>query len=100
MRAIGTLSHETKSGNLVIRGDEVQTPDIPSIYSYAQTKKTRVGKIQDVIGPVSRPYIIIKPDGELKKSDISSLSGRTIFESRRNHAKTRKNFNRKKSRVH
>ena len=97
MRAIGTLSHETKSGNLVIRGDAVQTPNIPSIYSYAQTKKMRVGKINDIIGPVSRPYIIIKPDRKLKKSDIPSLSDKTIFESRRNHAKTRRNSNRKKS---
>jgi rRNA processing protein Gar1 len=100
VKALGTLSHETKSGNLVIRGNEVPTPQAPSIYSYAHTKKMRVGKIQDVIGPVSRPYVILKPHGKLSKKEISSLSGETIYESRSNNAKTRRNYTRKKSRVH
>lgn len=100
MKAIGTLSHETKSGNLVIRGSEVPENSVPSIYSYAGTKKMRAGKIRDVIGPKSRPYVIIKPEKKLTKRELSELAGKTIYELRRNHAKTRRNPIRQKSRVH
>lgn len=100
MRALGTFSHETKSGNLVICGNEgLENP--PSIYSYANTKKKRVGKIRDVIGPKSGPYIIIKPEKKLSKADLFSLNGETFYEvSRRKNAGKRRNSNRKKSRVY
>jgi len=100
VNAIGTFSHESRSGNLVIRGDEVQTPTVPAIYSYAQTNKSKVGKIRDVIGPAKRPYIIVKPTKKLTKKEISSLTGKTFFEIRRSHAKTRRNSTGKKGRVY
>jgi rRNA processing protein Gar1 len=100
VKAIGTLSHQTKSGNLVIRGDEANKTSIPSIYSYATTGKGRIGKVRDVIGPKSRPYIVIKPEKKLSKKELSKLSTDTIYEVRTKNAKTRRNSNRKKSRVH
>jgi rRNA processing protein Gar1 len=100
VKAIGTLSHETKSGNLVIRGNDLPENSVPSIYSYAGTGKTRVGKIRDVIGPRSNPYIVVKPEKKLKKKELSKLAGKTIYESRSKHAKTRRNSKRQKSRVH
>lgn len=99
MKAIGTLSHETKSGNLIVRGDE-GLKKIPSIYSYAGTKGMRVGKIQDIIGPKSRPYIVLKPEKKLSEKEISKLAGAPIYESRSKYAKTRRNPTRQKSRVH
>ncbi len=60
---LGRLSHITKSGNLVLRGRE-----IPSIYSLVTTKDSKeIGNVQDVIGPVSNPYIIVKPVKNFKK---------------------------------
>ncbi len=101
MKAIGTLSHETKSGNLVIRGNDLPENYVPSIYSYAGTGKMRVGKIRDVIGPRSSPYIVVKPEKKLKEGELSKLAGTTIYESKRSkYAKTRRNTNRKKSRVY
>lgn len=101
MRALGTLSHETKSGNLVIRGHVDPSYEAPSIYSYAGTKKIKVGRIQDVIGPKSRPYIIIKPKKRLSEGELSSLKGDTFYESpRRNHAGKKRSHVRKKGRVY
>ena len=57
MKALGTFCHRTNSGNLLLRGNK-----IPSLYSWVVTKDLKkVGKVQDVIGPVSKPYIVIKP---------------------------------------
>jgi rRNA processing protein Gar1 len=100
VKAIGTLSHETRSGNLVIKGNELTENRVPRIYSYACTKKGRLGKIRDVIGPKSRPYIVLKPEKKLNESELSKLAGTTIYESRSKHAKTRRNSTRQKSRVH
>lgn len=99
MKAIGTLSHDTKSGNLIIRGDE-GLQKVPSIYSYAGTKSMRVGKIRDIIGPKTRPYIVLKPEKKLSEKELSKLAGAPIYESRSRHAKTRRNPTRQKSRVH
>jgi rRNA processing protein Gar1 len=91
VKAIGTLSHETKSGNLVIQGSD-GLQKIPSIYSYATANKTMAGKIQDVIGPKSRPYFILKPERKLSKKELSKLKGATFYESKRSkNAKTRRN---------
>ncbi len=101
MRALGTLIHETKSGNLVIREQEGVPNKIPSLYSYAGTEKIRLGKIQDIIGPKSRPYIIVKPKVRLSKKELSSLKNETFYETpRRNHAGKKRNYSGKKSRVY
>ena len=101
MKPLGTLSHETKSGNLVIRGHEAPSYEAPSIYSYAGTKKIRVGRIRDIIGPKSRPYIIIKPEKRLSKGELSSLKGETFYESsRRKHAGKKRNPVGKKGRLY
>ena len=69
MKLLGMLSHITKSGNLVLRGRE-----IPSIYSLVATKDSRkIGKVQDVIGPASNPYIIVKPVKNFKKEELSNF---------------------------
>ncbi len=100
MKAIGTLSHETKSGNLIIHGDE-GLGKVPPIYSFATANKTMAGKIQDIIGPKSRPYFVLKPQKKVSKKELSKLKGVTFYESKRSkNAKTRRNTNRQKSRVY
>ncbi len=100
MKILGTLSHETKSGNLVIRGQRDTPFETHSIYSGAGTKKISVGKIQDVVGPKSRPYIIIRPKKRFSSKERSSFEGDTFYEfPRRTHAKKR-GYGRKKNRVY
>jgi RNA-binding protein len=58
LKLIGRPSFYTNEGNLVVKSKEV-----PPIYSPVVTRDSkRVGKIHDVIGPVSHPYVIIKPE--------------------------------------
>ncbi|NOZ77154.1 MAG: H/ACA RNA-protein complex protein Gar1 [Euryarchaeota archaeon] len=68
MKPIGKVSFYTHDGKLVIRGGEV-----PSIYAPVVTKDSKpIGKVHDVIGPVSNPYIIVKPaeNGLKTKEDL------------------------------
>jgi RNA-binding protein len=88
LRPLGKLSHVTKRGDLVLRGK-----GIPSLYSPAGTKKAKIGKIKDVIGPSSNPYIIVRPSKRLTEKEISLLRGEVFYEYRRRYAG-------KKGRVH
>ena len=57
MKLIGKPSFITHNGNIIIRGGGV-----PPVYAPVGTKDKKVfGKVADVMGPVSDPYVVIKP---------------------------------------
>lgn len=57
MRRLGKVLHVSASGNMV-----VQATMAPSIGSRVVDEKIReVGSVYDVIGPVSRPYVVVRP---------------------------------------
>lgn len=69
MKALGELSHLTKGGNIVLRGGGV-----PAIYSYVVTQdRKRIGRVVDVIGPVSKPYVLVKPVRKFAEKELSSM---------------------------
>jgi rRNA processing protein Gar1 len=70
----------SKGGNLIIRGGEM-----PSLYSTVGTKDAKIGKVTDVIGPVSKPYIVVKPSKKLSEKEFSSLKGKIFYEYRRRY---------------
>lgn len=75
MKVLGRLSHSTKAGNLVLVGEQV-----PHLYSFVGTKDREIGKIQDIIGPSSRPYIVVKPLARLNEKDLAHLRNETFYE--------------------
>ncbi len=71
------------------------------MYSYAGTKTARIGKIHDIIGPRTSPYVIIKPEKRLSRKNLSSLIGEIFYESsRRNYSGKKRSRGRKKGRLH
>ena len=72
MRMLGTFSHASKSGTLLFRGK-----DFPSLYADVFTKNgVKVGKVVDIIGPVSNPYFVVKPEeGAFEKALRAAKSG-------------------------
>ncbi len=75
MKVLGRLSHFTKTGNLVLVGEQV-----PRLYSLVGTKDKKIGKVQDVIGPSSRPYIVVKPSARPNEKDLAYLRKETFYE--------------------
>ena len=57
MQRLGKVLHVTPSQNVVVKADK--TPKIGSAVVDERLKV--VGKVFDVIGPVSSPYAIVKP---------------------------------------
>lgn len=71
MQRLGTVLHVTPSQNVVVKAD--RTPKIGS--TVASEKLKVVGKVFDVIGPVSSPYAIVKPNIE----DPEKLIGEKLY---------------------
>ncbi|MFQ5815523.1 MAG: Gar1/Naf1 family protein [Candidatus Hydrothermarchaeaceae archaeon] len=75
MKPLGKFSHFTKAGNIVLRGDE-----IPTLFSIVTDGEKRIGRINDVIGPMAKPYIIVKPNRGLGKDDLLRVSKGAFYE--------------------
>jgi rRNA processing protein Gar1 len=87
LNPIGNFSHVTRSGNIVLKNEK----DIPTMYAPVVARgkdwSKVIGKVSDIIGPVSEPYIIIKPK---KGIDPNSLKNAAFFESERIQKKNKK----------
>ncbi len=71
LRGIGKVSHASRSGLLVVPLDK---NNIPKIGDKVVTRKMElVGVIYDIIGPVSSPYALIKPNNNIKKIIFGEL---------------------------
>ena len=57
MQRLGKVLHVTPSQNIVVKIDK--TPKIGS--AVVDEKLKVVGKIFDIIGPASSPYVVVKP---------------------------------------
>jgi rRNA processing protein Gar1 len=76
LKPLGKFSHITKAGNIVLRGQE-----IPNLYSDVTDGKKVVGKVHDIIGPATKPYIIVKPNKGLGKTALLRMSKGVFYES-------------------
>ena len=84
MKSLGQMNFFTKTGQLLIRSRE-----LPNMYSNIGTKEGKIlGKVNDIIGPIMNPHIVVKPTRELLKNpDI--LKGQELFELPKNKFKKR-----------
>jgi RNA-binding protein len=57
LQRLGKVLHVTPSQNMVVKVDK--TPKVGS--AVVDEKLQIVGKIFDIIGPVSSPYVVLKP---------------------------------------
>jgi len=67
---LGSILHLSKSNMLIVRG----TRKVPKIGDPVYDDKSRtIGTIYDIIGPVTSPYIVIKPSSDLTPHDLRHL---------------------------
>jgi RNA-binding protein len=73
MQRIGTVSR-TAQGLAVVRCDEGASPDIGT--PVVDESLSAVGRVVDVFGPVSRPYVAVSPD---EGTGLTSLVGAKLY---------------------
>ncbi|MFP3214045.1 MAG: Gar1/Naf1 family protein [Nitrososphaeria archaeon] len=60
LKKIGVVSHLTKNNNIVIKAE-----DIPEVNETVYLKnKSELGRVIEVFGPVSSPFILVKYNGK------------------------------------
>ena len=85
MKRLGTALHAVQN-KLIIQSEQIvgSETDVPRTNSWVvDQKRTRVGKVFDIFGPINHPYIIVRPNRGVdaaahvgKKLYIDEASGR------------------------
>ena len=85
MKRLGTALHVVQK-RLIVRGEKIvgSETSIPRVNSWVvDQKRTRIGKVFDIFGPIDHPYIIVRPNRGVdaaahvgKKLYIDEASGR------------------------
>ncbi|MFP4654481.1 MAG: H/ACA ribonucleoprotein complex subunit GAR1 [Methanohalobium sp.] len=84
MKKLGIVSHLSKNHNIIVRMDELKPTDAfkkaPKINSVVLNKAVKpVGKINDIIGPVSRPYVVIKVSNKITNSELQNYVNERVY---------------------
>ena len=78
MKRLGTALHVVQK-RLIVRGEQTDgiEANIPRINSWVvDQKRTRVGKVFDIFGPINNPYIIVRPNREV---DAAAHVGKKLY---------------------
>jgi len=74
MKKLGTISHFSNKGRIIVRSD--QTPGL-GIPVFTENKK-RIGNVIDVFGQTKKPYISVKVHAKNSKN-LKNRVGETLF---------------------
>jgi len=72
MDVLGVVEDVTSEGLIIVRSDV--TPEHGN--SVYDAKQKKVGVVKRVFGPVSRPYVTVKP---VEKSVLVNISGKKVY---------------------
>jgi RNA-binding protein len=64
----------TAQGLLILRTSDDTTPDIGT--TAVDESLNEVGRVVDVFGPVSRPYVAVSPDGD---DPLATMLGEKLY---------------------
>ncbi len=84
MKRLGKVSHISKQGELIVRGDAKDysgsLKEVPRIHSFVLDKTIkRIGKISGVFGPLGHPYFIVRPDKGSMVQDLNKLINERVY---------------------
>ncbi len=78
MKRLGTALHAVQN-KLIIQSEQIvgSETDIPRTNSWVvDQKRTRVGKVFDIFGPINHPYIIVRPN---RGVDAAAHVGKKLY---------------------
>ena len=78
MKRLGTALHVVQN-KLIVQSEQVvgSETSIPRTKSWVvDQKRTRVGKVLDIFGPINRPYIIVRPNRDV---DAAAHVGKKLY---------------------
>jgi len=75
LRRVGTIVHVSSHGYIILKAEFFPTIDSPVV-----TKRMkRIGTVHDVFGPVTSPYVSVKPFKNLSLANLRELRGEKVY---------------------
>ena len=78
MKRLGTALHVVQN-KLILQSEQIvgSETNIPRTNSWVvDQKRTRVGKVFDIFGPINHPYIIVRPNRDV---DAAAHVGKKLY---------------------
>jgi RNA-binding protein len=78
LKRLGTALHAVQN-KLIVQSEQVvgSETSIPRTNSWVvDQKRTRVGKVLDIFGPINHPYIIVRPNRDV---DAATHVGKKLY---------------------
>ncbi|WP_164999259.1 H/ACA ribonucleoprotein complex subunit GAR1 [Methanohalophilus profundi] len=84
MKRLGVVYHLIGGRKLIVKGSENMSycniKELPRKGSAVLDKKVaRIGKVSDIIGPASRPYVVVKIFSDVPDSKIKSWIREKVY---------------------
>jgi len=75
LRKLGVILHISSHGYIILRASL-----FPKIDSSVLTKRMKkIGKVHDVFGPVTSPFVSVKPSKKIGPADLKKLQGEKVY---------------------
>lgn len=75
MKKLGTVIHISSQMNIVVRSNFV--PKIGKKNVVSDEKQKKIGYVYDIIGPINKPYLLIKPLN--RNQNYSNIIGENLY---------------------
>ena len=82
MKTLGTVLHTSSHKNLIVRGDENKDTQtlLPRMNSVVFNRKMKkMGKVNDVFGPVSHPYFSVRLFRNVANEELLNLRNKHVY---------------------
>ena len=81
MKRLGTVMQLSERRKLIVRGDEIKSiKNLPRINSVVLNKAVKqIGKVNNIIGPVSHPYISVRIFNGISDSELRSYINERVY---------------------
>lgn len=83
MKILGTVLHTSSHKNLIIRGDKTTKAGNKKLFRINNLvfdrRKTKIGKVNDVFGPVDRPYFSVRVFKNVAGENLRGFKGKHVY---------------------
>ncbi|MBW6518402.1 MAG: Gar1/Naf1 family protein [ANME-2 cluster archaeon] len=82
MKTLGTVLHTSSHKNLIVRGDENNNKNtlLPRMNNVVMNRKMKkLGKVNDVFGPVDHPYFSVRLFSNVANEELLKLKHKHVY---------------------
>lgn len=80
MKTLGTVLHTSSHKNLIVRGDEKKNTLLPRMNNVVLNRKMKkIGKVNDVFGPVDHPYFSVRLYRNVANEELLKLKHKHVY---------------------